>query len=204
MWAAFELMYNTYIDGAELYLEDMLPALDNFIAFGAQQLAASPAYVASLVDMVTRMFNEELSNVDLMSACKLAETEMLYLRGLLDKYVPQFVHLAMAQLRNGNVKTNVLKIHLIETVVNAIYYNPAIALDALEKDGWCADFFALWMSMIDKFTRVHDKKLCVLAIAALLSLAPEQVPQSAAQGYEKLLIVSCHASSAWMGANFGL
>ena len=34
MWQAFELIHKTFKDGAELYLEDMLPALDNFVSYG--------------------------------------------------------------------------------------------------------------------------------------------------------------------------
>jgi hypothetical protein len=45
----------------------------------------------------------------------------------------------------------------------------------------------LWFSSIDSFSRVHDKKLSIAAIVALLSLNAEQVPVSVQQGWPRLL-----------------
>ena len=71
MWQAFELIHATFKDGAELYLEgklfwtadvkkrymlsdlsDMLPALDNFVAYGTDMLTQNPTYLAAIVSMV--------------------------------------------------------------------------------------------------------------------------------------------------------
>jgi hypothetical protein len=40
---------------------------------------------------------------------------------------------------------------------------------------------------MDSFTRVHDKKLCIVAIVALLHLNPDQIPQSVQTGWPRLL-----------------
>lgn len=45
----------------------------------------------------------------------------------------------------------------------------------------------MWFSSIDNFTRVHDKKLSIAAIVALLSLNTDQVPVSVQQGWPRLL-----------------
>jgi importin-7 len=37
------------------------------------------------------------------------------------------------------------------------------------------------------FSRVHDKKLCIVAISALLSLPSEQIPASVSTGWPRLL-----------------
>jgi hypothetical protein len=141
MWQAFELIHATFKAGAELYLEDMLPALDNFVQYGAQHLVQTPQYLEAMFGMVQDMFaDEKVGGVDRICACKLAEGIMLSLRGHADQYVVAFVSLtmqlvpqdanatqveiAMRTLTNSEVKVKSYKIHLMEMVINAIYYNP--------------------------------------------------------------------------------
>ncbi|RDW66942.1 ARM repeat-containing protein [Coleophoma crateriformis] len=188
MWQAFELIHATFKAGAELYLEDMLPALDNFVQYGSQHLAQTPAYLEAMFGMVNDMFSDEkVGGVDRICACKLAEGMMLSLRGHADQYVVAFVEMAMRTLTNTEVKVKSYKIHLMEMVINAIYYNPVLTLQVLEAKGWTNKFFSLWFSSIDNFARVHDKKLSIAAIVALLTLNPDQVPVSVQQGWPRLL-----------------
>ncbi len=99
MWCAFELIHATFKSGAELYLEDMLPALDNFVQFGVPQLVQKPEYVAALYSMVDDMFVDgKVGGVDRICACKLAEAMMLSLPGSIDSCVGGFVNIAMGVL----------------------------------------------------------------------------------------------------------
>lgn len=98
MWQAFELIHATFKAGAELYLEDMLPALDNFVQYGSQTLAQNPAYLDAMFSMVRDMFTDtKVGGVDRICACKLAEGIMLSLRGHADQYVLSFVGLTQHQ-----------------------------------------------------------------------------------------------------------
>ncbi|KAK7754581.1 Nonsense-mediated mRNA decay protein 5 [Diatrype stigma] len=188
MWQAFELIHATFKSGAELYLEDMLPALDNFVQFGAGHLIQKPEYVQALYGMVHDMFQDpKVGGVDRICACKLAEAMMLSLRGHIDQCVTGFVTMAMMVLNGPEVKVKSYKIHLMEMVINAIYYNPLLTLAVLESKGWTNKFFSLWFGNMDHFSRVHDKKLCIVAIVSLLSLNADQVPSSVAQGWPRLL-----------------
>jgi hypothetical protein len=188
MWQAFELVHATFKAGAELYLEDMLPALDNFVQYGAQHLVQTPAYMEAMYGMVKDMFSDDkVGGVDRICACKLAEGMMLSLRGAIDNYVVSFVEMAMGVLTNQDVKVKSYKIHLMEMVINAIYYNPVLAMHVLESNEWTNKFFSLWFSNIDSFGRVHDKKLSIAAIVALLNLDVAQVPASVQQGWPRLL-----------------
>ncbi|KAK4194229.1 armadillo-type protein [Triangularia verruculosa] len=188
MWQAFELVHATFKSGAELYLEDMLPALDNFVQFGAPQLIQNPQYVQALFSMVSDMFvDNKVGGVDRICACKLAEAMMLSLRGHIDNCVHGFVTIAMGVLSAQEVKIKSYKIHLMEMVINAIYYNPVLTLHILETSGWTNKFFSLWFGSMESFTRVHDKKLCIMAIVALLTIPSEQIPTSVAVGWPRLL-----------------
>ncbi|KIX05540.1 uncharacterized protein Z518_06412 [Rhinocladiella mackenziei CBS 650.93] len=191
MWQAFELMHKTFKDGAELYLEDMLPALDNFVSYGQQRLIDHPPYLAAIAGMVRDIFADpKVGGVDRICGCKLAEAMMLNLRGgPIDSYIPTFVTLPMEVLTSPQQKTIMksYKIHLVEMVINAIYYNPILALQVLESHAWTNKFFSIWFGSIDSFRRVHDKKLCIAAISALLTIRADQVPQSVQTGWPRLL-----------------
>lgn len=188
MWQAFELIHQTFKAGAELYLEDMLPALENFVAYGAEALKTSRPHLEAIVDMVRTIFTDEkVGGVDRICGCKLAEIVMLSLRGHVDEFIPEFIQLSMSVLLNDEPKVKSYRIHLMEMVINTLYYNPRLAIHVLESQGWTNKFFSLWFSSIDNFTRVHDKKLSIAAITSLLSLRAEEVPTSVQQGWPRLL-----------------
>lgn len=188
MWSAFELIHRTFKSGAELYLEDMLPALENFVNYGRDSLVQQPQYLEAIVDMIRTIFKDDkVGGVDRICGCKLAEVLMLNLRGHIDQYVPEFIALAMNVLNSDDVKVKSYRIHLMEVVVNAIYYNATMALQVLEHQGNTNKFFSLWFSSIDIFTRVHDKKLSIAAITSLLILPGDQVPVSVQPGWPRLL-----------------
>jgi hypothetical protein len=166
----------------------MLPALENFVNYGTQTLIQNRPYLDAIVDMVRTIFKDDkVGGVDRICGCKLAEIIMLNMRGHADEYVPEFISLTMQVLTNEEPKVKSLKIHLMEVVINSIYYNPALALHVLESNGWTNKFFSLWFSSIDNFTRVHDKKLCISGICSLLTLRAEDVPVSVQQGWPRLL-----------------
>lgn len=166
----------------------MLPALENFVNYGSHTLIQNRAYLDAIVDMVRTIFKDDkVGGVDRICGCKLAEIIMLNMRGHVDDYVPEFISLTMVVLTNDEPKVKSLRIHLMEVVVNGIYYNPRLALHVLESNGWTNKFFSLWFSSIDSFTRVHDKKLCISAICSLLTLRAEDVPVSVQQGWPRLL-----------------
>lgn len=188
MWQAFELIHSTFKSGAELYLEDMLPALDNFVQYGATDLVQKPQYIEALFSMVSDMFvDEKVGGVDRICACKLAEAMMLSLRGQIDNCVVGFVNMAMSVLSAQEVIVKSYKIHLMEMVINAVYYNPILTLQLLESKAWTNKFFSLWFGSMDSFSRVHDKKLCIVAIVSLLNIPAEQVPASVFVGWPRLL-----------------
>lgn len=187
MWQAFQLIHAAFKAGGEYYLEDMLPALDNIVQYGAQQLSQTPEYVQALYEMIGDMFKEDVQGLERISACKLAEAMMLCLKGHIDQCVEGFITMAMNVLAVQDVAVKTTRIHLMEMVINAINYNPLLALQVLENKGWTNRFFGLWFNNMNTFNRVHDKKLCIIAITALLNLNSDQVPASISQGWPRLL-----------------
>ena len=166
----------------------MLPALDNFVAYGTETMVQNPSYLAGLIDMVQVIFQEEkVGGMDRICGCKLAESVMINLRGHVDQHIPIFVELAMNAILGNEPKVKSYRLHLMEMIINAIYYNTFISLQVLESNGWTNRFFSFWFSSIELFTRVHDKKLSIMAISSLLTLNADQVPRSVQQGWPRLL-----------------
>ena len=167
---------------------EMLPALDNFVAYGSERLLQNPAYLQAMVGMVQETFlSDRFGGVDRICGCKLAESMMLNLRGHVDQHIPTFVELGMTKLVTDEPKVKSYRVHLMEMVINATYYNPSLALHVLESKDWTNKFFSLWFSNIESMTRVHDKKLSIAAIVALMGLRADQVPASVQQGWPRLL-----------------
>lgn len=73
--------------------------------------------------------------------------------------------------------------------VNWANTSQVLTLHVLESKGWTNKFFSMWFSSIDSFSRVHDKRLSIAAIVALLTLDVGQVPVSVQQGWPRLLQV---------------
>lgn len=188
MWTCFELMHKTYKSGGELYMEDMLPALENFVSFGSAQLMQREAYFVAMLDIVVTNLSAGLSeSVDRICGCRLAEVLLLNMRGFIDKQIPQIIALVMRILTSETQATSIFKLHLMEVVINAIYCNAQVSLAVLESQQWTNKFFSLWFSSIDMFVRVHDKKLSICAISALLSLPASSIPPSILPGWPRLL-----------------
>ena len=166
----------------------MLPALENYIQFGPEHMIQNPPYIEAVVEMIRDIFEDKkVGGVDRICGCKLAEALMLSLRGHIDEYIGDFIRIAMATMTNNELKVKSYRIHLIEVVINAIYYNPQLTLSILEMNGMTNKFFSLWFSNIENLTRVHDKKLSIAAILSLLSIPAQNVPVSVQQGWPRLL-----------------
>lgn len=67
-----------------------------------------------------------------------------------------------------SIVTAPLFLHSLELLVTAIYYNPSQTLALLTLHNWTHQFFTQWFKNLERFTRVHDRKLCLGAICALL------------------------------------
>jgi hypothetical protein len=57
MWAVFELIHKSFKDRAEIYIEEMLPALDNYISYGSDMLIQNPTYLAAMFDIISTVIN---------------------------------------------------------------------------------------------------------------------------------------------------
>ncbi|CAA7262814.1 unnamed protein product [Cyclocybe aegerita] len=191
MWPVFELTYKLFKHEAVDFLEEMLPSLDNFVSYGAEVINARPEYKQMLVDIyTTSITNEQLGENDRVNGSKLAESILLNLRGSIDDYLSRIISTALGLL--DKTETAALRLANLEVLINAVLYNPSAALNlmAANKPGLARTFFDHWFVAINtenRLPRVHDKKLTILALCALMEMAPESVPEELHAGWPAIV-----------------
>ncbi|KAF9046357.1 armadillo-type protein [Panaeolus papilionaceus] len=187
MWPVFEMTYRLFKHEAVDFLEEMLPSLDNFVSYGGDVIKSHHDYKQMLVDIyTTSMTNEHLGENDMVNGSKLAESILLNLRGAVDDYLQPIIQTALNS--NDKINTRALRLANLEVLINAVLYNPSASLQIMEshKLGTARAFFDKWFTFItteSRLPRVHDKKLSVLALCALLEVPAEVVPESLKAGW---------------------
>jgi hypothetical protein len=167
MWRAFPLIYKNFKTDAFGYLEEMHSALENYIHYGVDLFMGNPEQMAQLLDMIFSLAqSSDLRPSDQVRTCLLMEALMLNFRGYIDQCIPKFIQVAF-EMSNKKLADPLL-VHTLEIVVNAILYNPSLAISYLEANQATVIFLQKWFVNLKLFTKVHDKKLSILALITLL------------------------------------
>ncbi|KAF4617901.1 hypothetical protein D9613_006252 [Agrocybe pediades] len=191
MWPVLEVTYKLFKHEAVDFLEEMLPSLDNFLSYGSDVIKTRPDYKQMLVDIyTTSITNEQLGENDRVNGSKLAESIILNLHGAIDEHLQIIIATALNLM--DNINTPALRLANLEVLINAVLYNPSAALVLMEnhKAGTAQVFFNQWFASINndaRLPRVHDKKLSLLALCALMEVPPEAVPESLRGGWHNIV-----------------
>ena len=115
-------------------------------------------------------------------AAKMLEVILLQFVGKIDQVVPSFVELVLQRLTK-EVKTSELRTMCLQVVIAALYYNPALLLQIMEKihlpnttEPITHQFLRQWLNDADCFLGLHDRKICVLGLCALMEASPARIP----------------------------
>ncbi|KAL4081168.1 armadillo-type protein [Scleroderma citrinum] len=191
MWPVFELTYGLFKSDAVDFLEEMLPALDNFLSYGADIFKARRDYRDMTFDIYqTAMTSPQLGDNDRINASKLAESIFLNLQGHVDDLLQGIIKIAFDNLDNGNSYS--FKLANLEVLINAVYYNPTAALHLMEsyKPEASRVFFDKWFTIIkveSKLPTVHNKKLSILALCKLLEVDAHNIPEGLLPGWRGIV-----------------
>ncbi|KAF5381241.1 hypothetical protein D9757_007902 [Collybiopsis confluens] len=192
MWPVFELTYRLFKNDAVDFLEEMLPSLDNFISYGAETIKQRADYKQMLLDIyTTSITSDHLGENDRINGCKLAESMLLNLRGHIDDAIQQIVTTTLDGMEAAALAP--LKLSLLEIIVNCVLYNPSATLTIMEntRPGTARTFFDKWFLAINnsdkQLPRVHDKKLSIVTLTALMELEPAMIPASLREGWPGLV-----------------
>lgn len=174
MWQVFHLIYEMFQKDGYDFFTEMMPALHNYVTVDTKAFLANPTNMEVIYNMCKGVLTGDSGEDAESHAAKLLEVVLIQCKGQVDSAVPLFVELALQRLTK-EVKTSELRTMCLQVVIAAIYYNPALLLETLEKmhlpnstESITAQFLKQWLHDTDCFLGLHDRKLAVLGLSALL------------------------------------
>lgn len=197
MWKVLEMMYNVFQKDGFDYFTDMMPALHNYVTVDTPAFLSNENHVLAIFNMCKAVLNGDAGEDPECHAAKLLEVIILQCKGQIDQCIPTFVELVLTRLMR-EVKTSELRTMCLQVVIAALYYNPSLLFDALDKVSVplptdssapalpssdssqqaatpappgtvTAHFVKQWIHDTDCFLGLHDRKLCVLGLCTLVN-----------------------------------
>lgn len=176
MWKLLEIIYQLFQKDGIDYFVDMMPALHNYITVDTPAFLSNQNHVLAMFNMCKTILTGNTTEEAECSAAKLLEVIILQCKGHIDECIPSFVELALTRLTR-EVKTSELRTMCLQVVIAALYYNPQLLLQILEKiplpvsnESIASHFIKQWIHDSDCFLGIHDRKLCVIGLCTLMSL----------------------------------
>mmetsp|Transcript_2416 Transcript_2416/g.16258 ORF Transcript_2416/g.16258 Transcript_2416/m.16258 type:complete len:1039 (-) Transcript_2416:1522-4638(-) len=198
MWELWPQMIVAMNDWAMDYFENMLIPMDNYVSRGTERFLTckDPDYVGSVAALVHKAFFEyEADESEIVPAPKLLCAVIQNCKGGIDDYLEQYLLLSLRKLQGAESVT--MKDLLVEVVASALFYNPALTLQLLQKHDALHQFFDLWFHNIfatnkkgtnsRHFRREYDKHVCVLGLASLYTLPSSALPAELQAGEPRLI-----------------
>lgn len=143
--------------------------------------------------MCQKMLQEKCGEDAEMQAAKLIEVIILQYQGQMNGWLPRFIQLALERL-TSELRTSELRVMLIQVIIAALMSSPSIVLGHLTSlnlqvapHGMVAEMLSLWLKDTDCFLGLHDRKVYVLGMCALLEIPPQERPQSLVEAAAQLL-----------------
>ncbi|XP_076959357.1 importin beta-like SAD2 [Bidens hawaiensis] len=189
MWTLWPLLVEALADWAIDFFPNILVPLDNYISRDTVHYLTckEPDYQQSLWNVLSNMMSDKnLEDNDIEPAPKLIEVVFQNCKGQVDRWVEPYIRLTVGRLRVA--ERPYLKCLLVQVIADALYYNPSLTLNILQKLGVTTEVFNLWFQMLQQtkkngvranFKREHDKKVCCLGLTSLLTLPVDQLPGEA-------------------------
>ncbi|KAK2914302.1 hypothetical protein Q8A67_002701 [Cirrhinus molitorella] len=192
MWQLLPLVYEVFQQDGFDYFTDMMPLLHNYITVDTDTLLSDTKYLEIIYSMCKKILSGDPGEDPECHAAKLLEVIILQCKGRgIDQVVPLFVTTALERLTR-EVKTSELRTMCLQVAIAALYYSPPLLLNTLENlrfpnntEPITNHFISQWLKDIDCFLGLHDRKMSVLGLCALMDL--DQRPQAVNQVAGQLL-----------------
>uniref|UniRef100_A0A8C4EW60 Importin 7 n=1 Tax=Dicentrarchus labrax TaxID=13489 RepID=A0A8C4EW60_DICLA len=190
MWQLLPLVYEVFQQDGFDYFTDMMPLLHNYVTVDTDTLLSDTKYLEIIYSMCKKVLTGDPGEDPECHAAKLLEVIILQCKGRgIDQVVPLFVAAALERLTR-EVKTSELRTMCLQVAIAALYYSPPLLLNTLENlrfpnntEPITNHFITQWLKDVDCFLGLHDRKMCILGLCALIDLEhrPQAVNQVAGQ-----------------------
>ncbi|GAB1292547.1 Importin-7 [Apodemus speciosus] len=182
MWQLLPLVFEVFQQDGFDYFTDMMPLLHNYVTVDTNTLLSDTKYLEMIYSMCKKVLTGVAGEDAECHAAKLLEVIILQCKGRgIDQCIPLFVEAALERLTR-EVKTSELRTMCLQVAIAALYYNPHLLLNTLENlrfpnnvEPVTNHFITQWLNDVDCFLGLHDRKMCVLGLCALIDM--EQIPQ---------------------------
>uniref|UniRef100_A0A3P9CDV0 Importin 7 n=1 Tax=Maylandia zebra TaxID=106582 RepID=A0A3P9CDV0_9CICH len=190
MWQLLPLVYEVFQQDGFDYFTDMMPLLHNYVTVDTDTLLSDTKYLEIIYSMCKKILTGDPGEDPECHAAKLLEVIILQCKGRgIDQVVPLFVTTALERLTR-EVKTSELRTMCLQVAIAALYYSPPLLLNTLENlrfpnntEPITNHFISQWLKDVDCFLGLHDRKMCILGLCALMDLEhrPQAINQVASQ-----------------------
>ncbi|CAB0029281.1 unnamed protein product [Trichogramma brassicae] len=184
MWKVLELMYELFQKDGFDYFTDMMPSLHNYITVDTNAFLSNENHIIAMFNMCKAVLDGDAGEDPECHAAKLLEVIILQCKGRIDTCIPPLIQLVLERLTR-EVKTSELRTMCLQVVIAALYYNPNLCLQTMERlhgtlgqssEPIASHFIKQWIHDTDCFLGLHDRKLCVLGLCTLISMGPNRPP----------------------------
>ncbi|VVC45335.1 Armadillo-type fold,Armadillo-like helical,Importin-beta, N-terminal domain [Cinara cedri] len=181
MWSILQLIYNVFQNDGIDYFVDMMPCLHNYVTIGTDTFISHESNIGIIFEMCKKILETDAGEEAECHAAKLLEVILLQCKGRIDQCILPIVDVALNRLLK-EIKSSELRAMCLQVIVAAIYYNPHLLFETLEKlqpnissnEPISVHFIRQWLQDTDCFFGIHDRKLCVLGLLTLMSLPPNR------------------------------
>nr|CAI5832904.1 unnamed protein product [Callosobruchus analis] len=170
MWKVFELLYQVFMKNGIDHFTDMMPPLHNYVTVDTDAFLSNENRLLAVYTMCKEMLTKDVGEDPEAHAAKLLEVVLLQCRGRINHAAPMIVELAATRLLR-EVKTSELRTMCLQVLIAALYYDPQLLFSVLQKmPDFTSHFIKQWLHDADCFLGIHDRKICVLGLCALISM----------------------------------
>lgn len=176
MWQLFDYLFSMFSQEGYDYFLDFLPPFHNYITVDTPAFESDPSRIEKIFVVCRQVLTNEEANEDFeMHAAKLLEVLIIQCSNeTIAASIPHFLQLVFDRL-SKEIKCSELRTMCIQVVIAALYKNADLVLQILNNtkmpnsdQSITHSFITQWMSDLDCFFGLHDRKLCVLGLCTLL------------------------------------
>lgn len=187
MWNFFGYIYQiTTKDIGMDYFADLLPALHNFLTVDPDAFISDESRVKIFFEICKYVLSAECLEDTYCNAVKMIEVFFLQFREKISNVIPSFCEIVLDRYISGTStesSTKELRNLCLQTFLVVLYIDSDLffqIMKTLEQkyagSNLLNSLFEEWLTNINYFMGLHDRKVCIMAICKLLTLPANQIP----------------------------
>ncbi|KAG9511316.1 Importin-7 [Fragariocoptes setiger] len=181
-WTVFPVLYNVFKRDGYDYFTDMMSPIHNYITVDPQTFISNRDNLRAIYEMCSTILRDPNAGEEIETyAAKLIEIVILQFKNQIDDCIPSFIELAVSRL-GREIATTELRTLLLQIMIAALYYNYELLFQTLEKMqpkqgiAMFSSFVHRWMTDVNEFLGLHDRKMCMIGLCILAMLPPQWRP----------------------------